>query len=375
MTKYTDFINYNLSMLTDHIRTETYRRALLQTVKSHDVILDLGCGTGILTFFACQAGAQRVYAIESEDVIELAKQVCAKNGLQDRTIFVRDPSFRVELPEKVDVLVTETIGTFGLDEGILGSVIDARDRFLRKDGAIIPRSIQLFMVPVELPGFYEHMIDFWASDRYGLDFSPVRRLAANNFHPIRLSKDTFLSEPVNLLQILLTEAKSSDVRSEVSFYGTRRGKLHGIAGWFIVEVTKGIFLSNAPESVTSHWGLAFFPLDRPVAVERGNLMRLAIESTGNGSAWNWQVEVNEQRFNQSTLWGFPQTMEEPHKLLPTCRPRLSRRGQAELFLLSLFSGEKTISELEQELRRQFPDLIRSQEQASASVQEVVRKCT
>lgn len=374
MTKYTDFVNYNLSMLTDHIRTEAYRHAILQTVKPAQVVLDLGCGSGILAFFACQAGAQRVYAIESEEVIEMAKQVCLKNGFQDRIVFVNDLSFRVELPEQVDLLMTETMGTFGLDEGLLGSVIDARDRLLKKGGTIIPRSIELFMVPVELPGFYQNMIDFWASGRFGLDFSPVRRLATNNFHPIKLNQEAFLSDPVKLLAVILADAKTSDVRSEVSFYAKRRGKIHGIAGWFSVEVSNGIFVSNAPESATSHWGLAFFPLERPVALERGNRVRLAIESTGNGAAWDWQVEVNEQRFNQSTLWGFPQTMGEPHKLLPTSRPRLSRRGEAELFLLSLFSGEKTISELAQELRRQFPDLIRSQEQASASVQEVVRKC-
>lgn len=375
MTKYTDFVNYNLSMLTDQVRTETYRRAIVQTVKSGDVVVDLGCGSGVLAFFACQAGARKVYAIESEEVIEVAKQICLKNGLQDRVVFINDLSFHVELPERVDVLVTETMGAFGLEEGLLGLVIDGRERFLKANGTLIPQSIELFMVPVELPGFYQHMIDFWASGRYGVDFSPVRRFAANNFHPVKLHEEAFLSNPVSIIRFMLSDAKTSDVQREVSFYATRRGKLYGLAGWFTAELVRGLSLSNAPVSTTSHWGLAFFPLESPVPLEKGNRIRLRLHSTSNGSVWNWRVEVNGQHFDQTTLWGFRQPEGERHKLSPDSAPKLSGRGEAELFLLSLINGGKIVRELELELLRRYSDLIRTHEQASAFVREVIKKCT
>ena len=80
MTKYTDFINYHLSMLTDDVRTGSYRQAISQVVKTGDTVVDVGCGSGILTFLACRAGARHVYAIESEAVIEIAKLVAKKVG-------------------------------------------------------------------------------------------------------------------------------------------------------------------------------------------------------------------------------------------------------------------------------------------------------
>jgi protein arginine N-methyltransferase 1 len=375
MTRYTDFVNYNLSMLQDQVRTESYRRAIKQTVRPGDVVLDLGTGSGALACFACQAGARRVYAIEAEDVIEMAKQICRKNGYQDRVAFVKDHSFRADLPERVDVLVTETMGTFGLDEGLLGSVIDARDRFLKPNGVIIPRSLELFTVPVELPGFYQHMVDFWASNRFGVDFSPVRRYAVNNFHPIRLHEDAFLSDPAATVRTMLSDATTSTVGNTLSFDAKRRGQLHGIAGWFTAELIPGLSLSNAPSSASSHWGMAFFPVEHQVPVERGNRMRIDMRSQSNGSLWTWDVEVHGQRCQHSTIWGFQQASGEAHKLSPTFAPRLSARGHAEFFLLSLLNGHKTVHELQEELLERYPDLIMNIEQAAAFVQDIVIRLT
>jgi hypothetical protein len=235
--------------------------------------------------------------------------------------------------------------------------------------------LELFIVPVELPGFYEHMIDFWAKDRYGIDFSPARRFAVNNFHPIKLDDSRFLSNPLSLTRIALPDAITSDVRGELAFHATRRGRLFGLAGWFNAELVKDVFLSNAPSSVTSHWGMAFFPLERPVDVERGAPIRLTISATSNGAVWQWDVLAERHQFTQSTIWGFPQAPGELHKLLPAAAPRLSLKGKAELFILSLLNGEKTVGEIQQELLKRYPDLIRDIEQAAAFVQEVVMRFT
>lgn len=373
MTRYTDFVNYNLKMLTDHIRIQAYRQAIFQTVRPGDVVVDLGCGSGVLAFFACQAEAQRVYAIESEEVIEMARLVCTRNGFQDRIVFLNDASFRVELPELADVLLTETMGSFGLDEGLLGSLIDGRDRFLKKGGRLIPQSLELFLVPVELPGFYDHMVDFWTNGRFGIDFSPIRRFAANNFHPLKLHKEAFLSPPVSLVRLQLAEAKSSNVQKAVSFYATRRGRVYGLAGWFSVELAPGLSLSNGPENLASHWGLAFFPLAEPVRVDRGNRIRATIHSQSNGELWRWRVEVNGQQFDQTTLWGFLHEADRGHKLAQDHAPSLSRVGETVAFLLSRLNGATTVSELERSLLQRYPDVATSQEQAAALVRDLLKK--
>lgn len=304
-------------MLMDNVRTDSYRQAISQVVKAGDVVVDVGCGSGILSFLACGSGARHVYAIESEDVIEMAKLVAAKNGLQDRVTFFHDVSFRVELPERADVIVTETMGTFGFEEGILGSLTDARDRFLKEDGRLIPQRVELFLVPVELPQFYEHVIDFWVTSCQELDFSPVRQLTVNNFHPLKLHEGTFLSPPASVEQIVFRDTKRAEIDTNVSFYANRRGRLHGLAGWFNAELMPGLAVSNGPGDRASHWGLAFFPIDRPVPIDRGNRIFAEISSTGNGEYWNWLIDVNGNRFEQSSRRGSLQSAPSRHPQPPT----------------------------------------------------------
>ena len=268
-------------------------------------ILDVG--SGMLSFLACRAGARHVYAIESEAVIEMAKLVADKNGLHDRITFFNDVSFAVELPEHTDVIVTETMGTFGFEEGILGSLTDACHRFLKPGGKLVPHSLELFLVPVEMPQFYEHVIDFWIHGCQGFDFSPIRELTINNFHPLKLHNGTFLSEPMRVEHIVFAETSHAEIKTTASVYATRRGRCHGLAGWFNAELMPGTYISNGPGDQGSHWGLAFFPIDKPVLVDLGNRIVAEIASTGNGEYWHWRVEINGHRFEHASKRGLPQS--------------------------------------------------------------------
>lgn len=303
MTPYTDFINYHLSLLADETRTGAYRRAISQTVHSGDVVVDIGCGSGMLSFLACRAGARHVYAIEHEAVIEMARRVAAQNGFHDRITFYRDHSFNVELPEHADVIVTETMGTFGFEEGIIGSLTDARDRFLKQGGKLIPRSLALWLAPVELPKFYEHVVDFWVNGCQGFDFSPVRTMTVNCFHPLKLHEGTLLGDPIRVADVSFQETTRSEVSANLTGRAKRRGWLHGVAGWFSAELIPTLRISNGPLERASHWGLAFFPINRPVSVERGNRIEVEMQSKGNGECWAWNVMVNGHRFEQSTEKG------------------------------------------------------------------------
>ncbi len=315
MTKYTDFINYHLSMLVDETRTGTYSQAISRVVKPGDVVVDVGCGSGILSFFACRAGARHVHAIESEAVINIAELVAAKNGFQDRITFYNDSSFNVKLPEPADVIVTETMGTFGFEEGILGSLTDARDRFLKKGGKLIPHGVDLFLVPVELPQFYEHVVDFWVNRCQGFDFSPVRDLTVNNFHPLKLHEGTFLGDPLRVQEIEFGTTTQAEVKAGFSVNARRQGWLHGLAGWFSAELVPGLGISNGPRDKASHWGLAFFPIDRPVSVDRGHRIDVEMSSSQNGEYWHWNISVNGLRFEHSSTKGsLPTAQERPSSL-------------------------------------------------------------
>lgn len=314
-TKYTDFINYHLTMLVDEVRTGSYDQVISRVVKPGDVVVDVGCGTGILSFLACRAGARHVYAIESEAVIDVAKLVAAKNDFQDRVTFYHDLSFNVDLPELADVIVTETLGVFGFEEGVLGSLTDARDRFLKKGGTLIPHRLDLFMVPVELSQFYEHVVDFWVNKCRGFDYSPVRDMTVNNFHPLKLHEGTFLSDPTRVEEIQFVDTTKTEVHANFSVHVKRQGWLHGLAGWFNAALIPNLHVSNGPTDKASHWGLAFFPIDRPVRVDRGDRIDAQISSTKNGEYWNWTVKANGLEFEHSTHKGTPPSFSEEPTLL------------------------------------------------------------
>src|SRR3954451_9968379 len=103
----TQVLAYHRGMLADVERVDRYREAIHATVQPGDVVVDIGSGTGLLAYFACQAGARRVYAIEAGPVIALAREVCRDNGFEDRVVFIHEHSARASLSELADVLVTE----------------------------------------------------------------------------------------------------------------------------------------------------------------------------------------------------------------------------------------------------------------------------
>ena len=101
-------------MLMDKIRCDAYQDAIQRTVKPGDVVVDLGAGTGLLSFFAVQAGARHVYAIEASSIADFAAKLIEANGFRDRITLVREDSKKARLPERCNVLVTETLAPFAL---------------------------------------------------------------------------------------------------------------------------------------------------------------------------------------------------------------------------------------------------------------------
>merc|ERR1712086_411457 len=122
-------------MLKDTVRTETYMQAMLKNkhLFKDKVVLDVGCGTGILSMFAAKAGAKKVIGIEMSSIVEYAQKIVKANHLENTVTIIKGKVEEVELPEgieKVDIIISEWMGYCLLYESMLQTVLFARDKWL-----------------------------------------------------------------------------------------------------------------------------------------------------------------------------------------------------------------------------------------------------
>jgi hypothetical protein len=280
-------LNYHATMLHDAARVDAYARAISQVVKPGDVVVDLGCGTGILSLLACQAGASRVFAIEQGPVIELARRSADLNGFRDRITFLQGLSTEITVPEPGDVLVTETIGNMGLDEGILGFVDDARTRLLKPGAKVLPGELELLLAPVTSELLYQPVVA-WRTPTAGLDFSPGAQFSANNVHWVKLNEGMLRAPPQQVCEVSVAHGNKRVLSGSVVFDIQEPGDIHGLGGWFAAEIVDGIRISNGLPFAWSSWANAFFPFSQPAKANAGDRLRVDLSIGANGALWTWR---------------------------------------------------------------------------------------
>ena len=153
-------------MLEDSVRTTTYMEAIMQNAADFEgkVVVDVGAGSGILSFFAARAGAAKVYAIEASTIAEVCRSLVAANGLSSVIEVVHGTVEGVELPEQADILISEPMGFMLFHEQMLDSFVLAREKFLRPGGKVFPTKGTMYCGPVcdaEMHSEQVHRASFW----------------------------------------------------------------------------------------------------------------------------------------------------------------------------------------------------------------------
>ncbi|MBI4479450.1 MAG: class I SAM-dependent methyltransferase [Acidobacteria bacterium] len=373
--------------LADSARVSAFREAIAEVVKPGSVVLDLGSGTGILGLLACRAGARRVYSIEAGGMIELARSICRANGFADRVVFLKGHSSRVDLPERVDVVISDQIGRFGFEAGVLRYFEDARKRFLKPGGILIPSRIGMIVAAVEHPEVWKQ-IEFWNDSPGGFDFQQARTWAANTGYPVKFTPEQLLGEPAQLASIDLAVATATPFQAEAHLVASRAGTLHGIGGWFSAQLSASSAMTNSP--LAAHpieRRNVFLPIDRPVPIAAGDCIRVWMSILPAEVMITWKVEVREKpalqppahtnglkgRFTHSTLHGMLLSKEDLQRTQPAYVPRLNPWGEARLSVLRLCDGKRALSEIEKEILRLHPALFPSLDMAAQFVSEVVTR--
>ncbi|CAH1782608.1 unnamed protein product [Owenia fusiformis] len=285
-------IGIHEDMIADSVRTNAYRLAILRNFEKirGKVVLDVGAGTGILSAFCVQAGAKTVYAVEASDMAEQIKRVAKGNNMAEKIIVLQSKMEDAELPEKVDVIVSEWMGYFLLYETMLPSVIYARDNWLKQNGLILPDSATLYMAPINHTDFYEERLTFWekVEETFKVNMSSLvpyaRKCLTEHIHVKTIPIENVLAQYSKIAHIDLntvTTSQLSHMKESFTFQCYGCNTLHGFASWFKVEFSADVELSTSPYCEDTHWQQSVLYVDNPLHVEQDTQITGSVVLTPN----------------------------------------------------------------------------------------------
>ncbi|KAL8202434.1 UNVERIFIED_CONTAM: Histone-arginine methyltransferase carm1 [Gekko kuhli] len=305
------YLSQQQNMMQDYVRTGTYQRAILQNHSDFKdkIVLDVGCGSGILSFFAAQAGARKIYAVEASTMAQHAEvgaalgpmgqqgqgfeagervegdatlevnqmitsrmrmfripEVLVKsNSLTDRIVVIPGKVEEVSLPEQVDIIISEPMGYMLFNERMLESYLHAK-KYLKPSGNMFPTIGDVHLAPFTDEQLYMEQFtkaNFWYQPSFhGVDLSALRGAAVDEYFrqpvvdtfDIRILMAKSVKYTVNFL-----DAKEADLhRIEIpfKFHMLHSGLVHGLAFWFdvaFIGTIMTVWLSTAPTEPLTHW--------------------------------------------------------------------------------------------------------------------------
>ena len=349
--------------LSDARRIAQFEKAIARSVRPGDVVVDLGCGFGVLGFMCLEAGAARVYGIDSTDAIDIARETAARAGLADRYVCLRGRSFELDIPERVDVLICDHVGYFGIDYGIVAMLADARRRFLKPGGRIIPEAVTPMLAAVR-SDVARDTLEIWSKPDIPANYAWLRDYAVNTKHALDYSSQAIASQPVQCAVVDFAAEVSATIASHATLEADLAGRIDGIGGWFDCTLAGDVTMTNSPlASDRIDRQQIFLGLETPFEVEAGDLIEVDVRVRHEDSivAWSVLVPRTGQRERHSTWASMP--LSEGERLRPNQNARtLNARGRAAQLVLAMVDGARTGAEIEAAILAEHPELFPDAEQ-------------
>ncbi|MDJ0737258.1 MAG: class I SAM-dependent methyltransferase [Nostocaceae cyanobacterium] len=328
-------------MLEDMVRMEAYHSAIFKNKSemiADKVVLDVGTGTGVLAVWAAKAGAKRVYAVDASNAAELAKRLVRVSNLSDIVTVLHSKVEDIEIPEPVDVIVSEWMGSLLLKESMFDSVAYARDKWLKPGGLMLPSHATILLglyAPTsdqdhthfirakfakEMAQWNETVTNLQRLDvDYSSFTSELEQDLSDHFfqNAIRvnyLSPDNLASDPQRVLEFDCATVDPTALfqfSKDFQFTVSKHAEIKGFLGWFTTDFPNGVVLNTGPGNTYNHWGQQLYPLKQSFKVAPGEKVvgtvtvhRHHEESRLNVVEFKYQVGLGAQQtasFNMGTV--------------------------------------------------------------------------
>jgi protein arginine N-methyltransferase 1 len=275
-------------MLKDYVRTDTYRRSIVDNkhLFKDKIVLDVGCGTGILSMFAAEAGAKHVYGVDCADIVKSARMIVEENEFSDRITIIQGKVEEIELPvKKVDIIISEWMGYFLLYESMMDTVLGARDKWLAKDGLLFPDKARMHICAIEDESYRRDKLDYW-DNVYGFKMSCIKATAMAEPLVDVVPPTQIISSAQSICEIDLYTVKVEDLDFTADFEITfnRKDSCHGLTAWFDVQFSKchvPVGFTTAPFADYTHWKQTVFYIKNPFHAEKDDVLKGRIEVKKN----------------------------------------------------------------------------------------------
>ena len=298
-------IDYHRTLIADTVRNAAFHAALKAVIKPGiTTVADIGAGTGLLGLMASKLGAKAVYLYETAEVGAVAERILKANRAKNCDLYACHSTDMLD-PPQVDVVVSETLGNYAFEEHMIETLADARKRFLKPGGVMIPSAVTQFVCPVTSDRIHNELTA-WDGIGYGLDLSIGKVMSLNNAYVRVLQPGELLdngSAAVSWDRADFAKDSKSNRKGQAQWRVSKPQTVYGFATWWEATLAPGVILSTSPLAPRTHWEQLYFPLLEPVNLAPGENATLALRSQSSqegGTHLAWTATHQDAKGKQQS---------------------------------------------------------------------------
>ncbi len=269
---------WHLKMMNDEMRNKAYLEAIKLAINNESYVLEVGSGSGILSMMAASCGAKNIISCESsKSISNIAKKVISENGYENQISIINKHSTELvigrDLSKKADIVISEILSAGFVGEAVRSTILDVKERLLKKNGKIIPEMGFIKVALVEENDEISNSV--FASKSQGFDLSEFNSITQTEFSLSLNQKPNYLTNSMNAFSINLYEDERIEKKEKViRFEVTKSGLCLGLIQWLKIKIYDDIEYENKPGEVNSHWPTPFYRFEKPIKLKKGDLIEI-----------------------------------------------------------------------------------------------------